>query len=233
MNLATELQSLRPEARPSPLAGFEHVRGYGVFGMPFSSGHVLALRVFPQNDFAPYTSLWHRTPEGAWSIYVHGAPPELACPRYFGPATQHSQAARIDLKWTGPMELKVEMDSPRLSWDIALTEPPLLRLMNAVSARIPEAIWRFRLMSRLMEWMAQAVLRIGRPTMAGRMPNGQLGILMPQRMYFVRATRAVLNGLDLGEPVTVGQSPQIGEVRLPARPTFAIGRGYFQKPGPG
>jgi hypothetical protein len=49
---------------PSPWNGLEHVRGWGVFGAPFSSGHVLALRVFPQNDFAPYRTLWHRTPEG-------------------------------------------------------------------------------------------------------------------------------------------------------------------------
>ena len=75
MDLATELQSLRPEARSSPLAGFEHVRGYGVFAMPFSSGHVLALRVFPQNDFAPYTSLWHRTPEGARRLGEHRSQP--------------------------------------------------------------------------------------------------------------------------------------------------------------
>ncbi len=49
-------------------------------------GHVLALRVFPENDFAPYRSIWHRTPDGTWSIYVDGPRVDTACPRYFGAA---------------------------------------------------------------------------------------------------------------------------------------------------
>jgi len=37
-----------------PWLGYEYVRGWGVFALPFNSGHVLALRVFPENDFSPY-----------------------------------------------------------------------------------------------------------------------------------------------------------------------------------
>lgn len=49
-NLAAMLRDLPAVRGPSPWAGHEHVKGWGVFGLPFDSGHVLALRVFPDND---------------------------------------------------------------------------------------------------------------------------------------------------------------------------------------
>ena len=55
-------------------------------GLPFDSGHYLALRVFPENDFSPYKTVWHRDPEGQWSIFVDGPRFDTACPRYYGPA---------------------------------------------------------------------------------------------------------------------------------------------------
>jgi hypothetical protein len=39
-----------PAARgQAPWPSHEHVKGWGAFGLPFDSGHVLALRVFPEN----------------------------------------------------------------------------------------------------------------------------------------------------------------------------------------
>jgi hypothetical protein len=35
----------------------EYVNGWGIFALPFESGDVLALRVFPQNDFSPIRML--------------------------------------------------------------------------------------------------------------------------------------------------------------------------------
>jgi len=61
----------------------------------------------------------------------------------------------------------------------------------------------------------------------GTVPNGQLGILLPRRMFPVVTSRAVLGGQDLGEPVCARENPAIGALRLPARPVFALGTGYF------
>jgi hypothetical protein len=36
-----------------------------VFALPFTSGHVLVLRVFPESSFGPYRAVWHRDPSGA------------------------------------------------------------------------------------------------------------------------------------------------------------------------
>ena len=113
MDLRSELSAMPAGVVPSPWNGFEHVRGWGVFGAPFSSGHVLALRVSPQNDFAPYRTPWHRAREGEWTIYYDGLRADTACPRYYGAASRMSRESRLDLTWTGPMSLRVEMDQPQ------------------------------------------------------------------------------------------------------------------------
>ena len=43
--------------------------GWGVLGVPFQSGHVLALRRYVVSSLAPaYTSIWHRDPAGRWTF---------------------------------------------------------------------------------------------------------------------------------------------------------------------
>src|SRR5689334_8173252 len=105
-SLAARTAAIPEGSGPPPWPGHEYVRGWGVFGLPFDSGHVLALRVFPQSTFGPYRTIWHRDPDGAWSIY--GAAPDLdkACPRYYGPACSHVAHATIGLDWTGPSTLR-------------------------------------------------------------------------------------------------------------------------------
>lgn len=61
---ATLTTAIEPDMGEAPWLGHEYVRGWGVFGLPFDSGHVLALRVFPQSSFGPYRTLWHRDPGG-------------------------------------------------------------------------------------------------------------------------------------------------------------------------
>jgi hypothetical protein len=64
----------------------ERFVGYGVMGVPFTSGHLLAMRRFPASSLGvSYTSVWHRDPQGKWTFYTD-VPPQLACPRYFGSA---------------------------------------------------------------------------------------------------------------------------------------------------
>ena len=53
-----------------PTGPDETVTGFGVMGLPFASGHYLALRDFPAASFLPdsvpgYRSVWHRDPAGA------------------------------------------------------------------------------------------------------------------------------------------------------------------------
>lgn len=203
--------------------GHEFVRGWGVFGLPFDSGHVLALRVMPQNSFAPYRTVWHRDPEGRWSILVDGPRLDIACPRYYAPACSHVAHAHIGLEWTGPRTLNVTVDEPRLDWTLSIARSPVLSLLNALSSALPLATWRPRTLLRARERVA-ALLGMGELALSGVMPSGHTGTLMPQRMYFINAAHATLDGTDLGRPTQLRDNPAIGTVPLPARGVLAIGQ---------
>lgn len=227
IDLASQLSG-RPASRgPAPWPGHEYVKGWGVFGLPFDSGHVLALRVFPENSFGPYRTVWHRTPGGQWSIHVDGPRLDTACPRYYGPACEHTGFAGIDLSWTGPASLRVTMDSPSLDWTLTARSTPLLTALNAMSSALPLASWRPRVLVRSRERLARA-LGLGRLQMTGVMPSGHVGTLMPQRMYYIADARATLDGTDLGRPVRLDHNPRIGEVPLPARGILAVGQAAWQ-----
>lgn len=225
MNLRAQLEHRPPNVQPSPWRGHEHVRGYGVFGLPLSSGHTLALRVFPTNDFAPYVTVWHQAPDGTWSIYYQAPRPDIACPRYYGPAVRNVVPATIELDWRGEAELRIRVD--RLEWTVWMPEPPLLRLLNTVSGRLPFWTWRSATLLRVREGIA-GLLGMGRVRLACRMPSGHVGVLMPQRMYFIDRAQVRLAGVDLGTPVRARENPMIGDVPLPARGTFAIGQAHWE-----
>jgi hypothetical protein len=227
MTLKEELEHLNPSIEQSPWRGHEHVRGYGIFGLPLSSGHTLALRVFPINDFSPYITVWHQKPNGTWSIYYDAFRSDIACPRYYGAAVQHIIPVKIDLIWRGPMELMIKINYPQLEWTVRMKEPLLLSLVNKLSKRMPLWTWKYHVLLRPREWMARA-FGIGTIKLAGHMPSGHLGILMPQRMYFIDGASVKLQGVDLGTPVRVRPNPRIGDVPLPARGIFAIGQAHWE-----
>jgi hypothetical protein len=221
----------RPGRGPAARPGTEYARGWGVFALPFASGHVLVLRVFPASSFGPYRARWHRDPAGRWSIYVDGPRLDTACPRYFGPAAHATGYARIGLTWTGPATLRVTMDAPALEWTLTATSTRILALLNAMSAAMPQVTWRLRPLVRARERLAGA-LGMGQLRLTGTMPSGHTGMLMPGRMYFIDAARATLDGADLGPPARWPASPVIGGVPLPARGVLATGQAVFTLPGP-
>lgn len=227
LHLASRLRDLPARRGSAPWPDHEYVKGWGVFGLPFDSGHVLALRVFPENDFGPYCTLWHRTPDGRWSIHVDGPRLDTACPRYYGSACDHTGFAQISLTWTGPATLRVTMDSPALDWTLTATETPALKVLNPVSAALPLSSWRPAVLVRARERLAK-LLGMGDLQMSGRMPSGHRGMLMPKQMYLIDDSRAVLEGVDLGRPTRLARNPDIGGVPLPARGVLAVGGAVWE-----
>ena len=69
-----ELQGLveKLEATPTlPPGPDERFNGYAGMGVPFKSGHILAMRRFSFTSIGPgYTSVWHRNPAGEWFFYT-------------------------------------------------------------------------------------------------------------------------------------------------------------------
>ena len=228
LDLASNLAGLPAGRGRPPWPAHEYVKGWGVFGLPFDSGHVLALRVFPENDFAPYKTVWHCDPAGDWRIFVDGPRLDTACPRYYGPACKDVSHARIDVRWTGRASLRITTDTPRLEWTIEAHESALLRVLNATSPRLPLWTWRSALLVRTREVMARRLLGLGDIRMTGTMPSGHVGTLMPERMYLIDTSTAVLDGVDLGAPTRVDPNPMIGGVPLPARGVLAVGGAAWQ-----
>ena len=227
LDLSSRLSQLPATRGRAPWPDHEYVKGWGVFGLPFDSGHVLALRVFPENDFSPYRTLWHRAPSGEWSIYVDGTRLDTACPRYYGAACEYTGFAHITLNWTGPASLRVTMDSPSLDWTLTASATPLLRLLNPVNAALPLASWRPQTLVQAREAMARG-LGMGRLKMSGVMPSGHTGTLMPKEMYVIDDSHARFDGVELGRPVRLKDNPKIGDVPLPARGVLAVGGAVWQ-----
>lgn len=221
------VQRIQPRARRSPVVGFEHQRGWGVLAFPFDSRHVLALRVSPQNDFAPFVSIWHRTPDGTWSIYVDGPRLDTACPRYWGAETDHARLTGISIEWTGPQSFVVEMTAPRLRWTVSLSAGPLVRAVNAVTRTVPESLLRTWPSIRLAEWLGDSLFDLGDITLATTVPNGHEALLVTEQLFPIVDGRARLDGVDLGDPAALPDNPTFGVARLPARPVFTVGPGYL------
>jgi hypothetical protein len=116
---------------------------------------------------------------------------------------------------------------PRLAWTLTVARSAVLGLLNPASALLPISTWRPPALRRPRELLAGA-LGLGTLQLAGRMPSGHHGVLMPQRMYLVNRSQAVLDGLDLGNPTRLRDNPTIGAVPLPARGVLAIGQAMWE-----
>jgi len=223
MNLAERVGEIERGFGSSPWADHEYVRGYSVMVLPFSSGDLLGLRVWPQSDFGPYVSVWHRSSEGDWSIYSDGPSLEATCSRYWNSAIQHASLTSIDVSWPGPNELRVEMEEPELLWTMAISAPLFLRGLNAVSSTLPLWSWKLGLLRRGREWMAKRLLGMGELRFSFIMPSGHDAVIMPEEVFFIEESDAELNGHSLGHPVRLETNPTIGGLPLPTRPTFVLG----------
>jgi len=211
-----------------PAGTGERFNGYGVMGLPFASGHVLALRRFPASSVGPgYSSVWHRTPAGAWVFYATVAPRQ-ACTRYFGALASEAIEADIQVEWPGPFSLKVAIPAAPLEWQVAVAPTPATRLMNAAGSLLPRAAWRHPTVLGIMGRMAGPMLGVGRVGLQGFVPNGQRFVANPRVMWAVTESRAVLTGEDFGPPGPVTPQAHLGDFWIPQRGMLAFGQAYFE-----
>ena len=212
-----------------PSGNEERFAGYGVMGVPFTSGDVLAMRRFQATSFGrAYTSVWHRDPQGRWTFYLD-APPQVACPRYFGSAISETVVTEIGLDWSGPGALTISIEGhPDLDWRVSMTETPAIRLMNAVGGVLPDALWRKAAVLRLMGKAASLVLRAGRLGLTGRVPNHQKFMANPMIIWAVRSSAARFGDQDLGRVAPLPVQTKLGDFWIPQRGLFAIGRAFFE-----
>lgn len=216
-----------------PAGDDERFVGFGVMGLPFGSGHYLALRQFPATSFSPgYRSVWHRDPDGVWTFYATTPGPQ-SCARYFGAATARDAVqCDIDVAWVTPWSLLVEIPG-LLAWRIDLRATVATRLMSALGARLPQRAWTSRAVLAVLGRAAGPLLRAGRVRLCGTVPNGQRFMLAPARVWAVHHSRAVLDGADLGPVGPLRRQARLGGFRPPQRGVFAVGGGHFENFDPG
>jgi class 3 adenylate cyclase len=219
----------------------EHVRatewaaGYGVLGVEFASGDLLALRHFPHGTLGSYSTVWHRSVEGVWRMYFDAPHPDLACPRYFGDALFDTERASIELTWLDGLQLHVRAYRRHLvdvEWTLTLGSSARVSLLNACSRLMPSGAATPRLMNTMAR-TADILLGMGGFAATGRSPNGQRFMLRPTWMAPVVRSSARLNGTELGSVVHDGRATSLGDFVIPRRPLFAVGWASFgQAPPP-
>jgi hypothetical protein len=210
-----------------PKADLERFHGWGVLGLPFASGHVLGLRRWSASSIGPpYTSVWHRAPDGVWTFWSTEEAP-VSCNRYAGEVITHSAQWPIAVSWPGDWAFSVEVEQASLWWEVVLAEPPMARALNAVAAGLPDRLRRAGGLLRVLGPAAGQLLGAGPLVLTGSMPNGQRFWMTPYRAWVAIRSRATLAGRDLGDPAPLPEQARVGDFRIPQRGLVAVGSVYF------
>jgi hypothetical protein len=211
----------------------ERYVGYGVLGIRFRSGDILAFRRFPATSAgAGYTSVWHRRPDGGWTFYLdtqHGT----GCARHFAPALERIVVMPIRIEWPTPRCVFVSLDGGRLlSWTAALATTSATAALNRISRALPARWWLEPRWLRMLAAVARVALGTGRLTLTGRTPAGSVFIANPKRIWAVTSSRATFEGHDLGRIERAADQPALGDFVIPRRPLFAIGAAFMVEAPP-
>jgi hypothetical protein len=206
----------------------ERFTGFGVMGLPFESGHYLALRQFPSASFAPaYLSVWHRDPAGNWTFYAT-TPAEQSCARYFSSAAGNGAVqCDIDFTWITPWWFRVTIPG-LLEWSVHMQSTFASRTLTTVAGLLPESAWTNRSMLAVIGGIAGVTLRAGEIRLSGAAPNGQHFMVAPRKVWAVSASRAILRGEDLGPIGRLAEQAKLADFRPPQTGICVVGTGHFE-----
>ena len=208
--------------------GRDDVAGFTVVGQPFASGDLLCLRVFPASTFGPgYASVWHRAPDGRWTVYTNGAP-ELSCPRFVGAAASRVVETPVEVRWTGSSDIAVAVPGEQMLWTLHLGVTPVTRLMNAMMAAMPERLFRSDTVLAAMSLMSTLMLAAGRLRLWGHVPNRQWYQAAPRAVWVVTQSAATLAGRSVGVPSPLAAQALLGSVPMPQRGLVMMGLFSFE-----
>lgn len=206
----------------------ERFAGFGVLGLPFASGHYLALRCIPTSSFAPaYRSVWHRDAAGVWTFYATSSG-ELSCSRFFSSATPNDAVqCEIDVAWVTPWSLYIRI-AGLLEWQLDFGTSASTRLMSAIAPRLPAWAWTSQRALGALGRVAGPLMGTGRVRLSGNAPNGQRFMIAPKRFWAVRESRAVWRGEDLGVVTPLPRQARLADFWGPQRGLFVTGGGRLE-----
>ena len=208
--------------------GEDRLTGYGVLGLPFLSGHVLALRCMPRSSFGPgYRSIWHRDAEGRWTFFQDQVE-RLACTRYHSCAVDRVVETPVQVSWEGAHRLHVVADG--IDWSIQLRSSPTCGAVNLFASALPAGAWRSRAVLGTIGQIAGLALRVGRLRVSGGTANGQRFVAKPRRIWRVSRSVAVVEGLDLGAIGPLRDQAHLADFWIPQRGLFMVGDVHVRWP---
>lgn len=215
------------EDRPALPRGDFEVSGYAVMGLPFASGHVLALRRWTASSTGDrFTSIWHRGPAGSWTLYESVAC-EISCTRYWGADVEHVREGPIDLEWKEPNRLHVLTPDGTVDWEIEMGATAVTRAMSMFCPLIPLAAWRSGPVLKAMGAVAGRILGVGKVQLTGTTSNQQHFDANPLRIWYVTDSHALVEGEDLGQIGPLAEQARMADFYFPQRGMFALGRVFI------
>ena len=215
---------------PLPAGPGDRYAGYTVLGLRFNSGDVLALRRFPTTSVdIGYTSVWHRSPDGVWTLYAD-VPAGQGCGRHFGSLASHAVVAPIRIHWTDARALEIEVDSgQRLKWKVELASNAVTTAFNIAATALPPSWWTNRWALKITQPLVDLALWAGRLRLFDRLPEGIRVRVLPQALWSVDASRAVLAGRDFG-PLRTYSAKRPMDIWPQRRSLFAAGAMIVRSP---
>lgn len=211
-----------------PAAAGERFRGYGVVGLPFDSGHVLAFRRSSASSLGrAYSTVWHRDPDGAWTFFTNVAP-EVSCPRFFAAASARVVVGEVELSWDGPFDLSLRVPDAGLQWGVRLSSDVRTRILSTVGKLMPGPLRRQDRVLGVVSAVAGPLLGVGRLAFSGRSPNGQRFQAVPSLVWRIEATAAMLDHEDLGRIAPLPRQVRLGDFWIPNGGVFAFGESRFE-----
>ena len=222
------------ERRPlSPTGAEERFAGFGVTGLPFASGQVLAFRRMTASSLGPaYTTVWHRDAHRHWTFFTN-VDPNRSCPRFFGGALDEVVVGEIELSWKGPYELSLRIPEARFQWGVRLSSDLWTRSISALGRLVPGALRRSERALSMVGRMGGPLLGLGNLALTGSSPNHQRYRAVPRLLWRVEATAAILDGEDLGEMAPLLEQARLGDFWIPNAGIFAMGEARFESFDPG
>lgn len=226
---ARELAARLERSRPVEHGTGERFSGYGLVGLAFASGHVLAFRRFVASSIGPpFTTLWERDPDGRWRFHTN-VDPTRSCPRYFAAAPEDARMDELELSWRAGGELWVRARDAGLHLVLRLGSTAATRSITAAAPLLPGAAWRNPSANRLFGRAAAHLLGTGPLTLRGRTPSGHHYQLRPRAVWCVQAAAAVLGGRDLGPVVPAAQPLALADFTIPPHGLLIAGSARFSR----
>jgi len=102
-------------------------------------------------------------------------------------------------------------------------------MMSALASTMPLAAWRSGPVLRAVGAVAGRALGVGKVQLTGTTSNRQHFDANPLRIWYVTASRAVVEGQDLGLPGPLAEQAHLADFYFPQRGMFA-GRARVHQP---